>query len=172
MLKNEWTVSALLLIGLKSPGSPDWGFGCYLVTNLRLTLCNPMACSPPGSSAHGISQARILEWVAISFSRDLPDSRDWTCISCTAGGFFTWDATREAQGGGLAKHWLWRYTAGSHPITCLGDPGTNSLIALSLRFLAVSGNNNPTTQGCFKGYKDDIYIAFSMIFRTEQVLTK
>ena len=37
------------------------------------TLCNPMDCSPPGSSIHGILQARVLEWVAISFSRDLPD---------------------------------------------------------------------------------------------------
>ena len=41
---------------------------CCLVTQSRLTLCNPMDCSPPGTSAHGISQARILEWVAISFS--------------------------------------------------------------------------------------------------------
>ena len=38
-----------------------------------LTLCNPMNCSVPGSSVHGILQATILEWVAISFSRDLPD---------------------------------------------------------------------------------------------------
>ena len=38
-----------------------------------LTLCNTMDWSPPGSSIHGILQARILEWVAISFSRDLPD---------------------------------------------------------------------------------------------------
>ena len=38
-----------------------------------LTLCDPVDCSPPGSSVHGILQARILEWVAISFSRDLPD---------------------------------------------------------------------------------------------------
>ena len=38
------------------------------------TLCDPVDCSPPGSSVHGILQARILEWVAISFSRDLPDS--------------------------------------------------------------------------------------------------
>ena len=38
---------------------------------VRLTLCLPMDCSLPGSSAHGIFQARILEWVAISFSRDL-----------------------------------------------------------------------------------------------------
>ena len=37
------------------------------------TLCNPMDCSPPGSSTRGISQARILEWVAISSSRDLPN---------------------------------------------------------------------------------------------------
>ena len=37
------------------------------------TLCDPMDCSPPDSSVHGIFQARILEWVAISFSRDLPD---------------------------------------------------------------------------------------------------
>ena len=35
--------------------------------------CDPIDCSPPGSSVHGILQARILEWVAISFSRDLPD---------------------------------------------------------------------------------------------------
>ena len=38
-----------------------------------LTLCDPVDCSPPGSSIHGIFQARVLEWVAISFSRDLPD---------------------------------------------------------------------------------------------------
>ena len=40
-----------------------------LVTQACLTLCNPMNCSLPGSSVLGISQARILEWVAISFSR-------------------------------------------------------------------------------------------------------
>ena len=40
------------------------------VTQLCLTPCNPMDCSPPGSSTHGIFQARVLEWVAISFSRD------------------------------------------------------------------------------------------------------
>ena len=40
---------------------------CCLVAQLCLTLCNPMACRPPGSSVHGISQARIMEWVAISF---------------------------------------------------------------------------------------------------------
>ena len=47
-----------------------------------------MDCSPPGSSAHGISQARILEWVAISFTRGSSWPRDQTNISCIAGGLF------------------------------------------------------------------------------------
>ena len=46
---------------------------CYSVTKLCPTLCDPMDGSLPGSSVHGILQARILEWVAISFSRDLSD---------------------------------------------------------------------------------------------------
>ena len=43
-----------------------------LVSQLCQTLCDPMECSPPGFSVYGILQARILEWVAIPFSRDLP----------------------------------------------------------------------------------------------------
>ena len=53
------------------------------------TLCNSMDYSPPGSSVQGISQARILEWVAISFSTEFSQTRDWTHISCLAGGIFT-----------------------------------------------------------------------------------
>ena len=53
------------------------------------TLCNPMDCSLPGSSVHGISQARILEWVAISFSRGSSQTRDRTWVPCIAGKFFT-----------------------------------------------------------------------------------
>ena len=45
------------------------------------TLCDPMNCSPPGSSIHGIFQARILEWVAISYSRGSSQTRDQTHIS-------------------------------------------------------------------------------------------
>ena len=48
----------------------------------RVWLCNPMDCSPPGSTVHGIFQARILEWVAISFSRVSSWPRDWTQVSC------------------------------------------------------------------------------------------
>ena len=51
------------------------GGGCCLVAQLCSTLCDPMDYSPPGSSVHGFLQARILEWLAISYSRDLPDLR-------------------------------------------------------------------------------------------------
>ena len=47
-----------------------------LVTQFSLTLCNPMDCSPPGCSVHGIFLARILECVAISFSRESSQPRD------------------------------------------------------------------------------------------------
>ena len=53
------------------------------------TLCNPMDCSLWGSSVHGIFQARVLEWVAISFSRGSSRPRDWTRVSCIAGRHFT-----------------------------------------------------------------------------------
>ena len=52
-------------------------------------LCDTMDCSPPGSSVHGILQARIPEWVAIPFSRGPSQPTDQTQISCTAGRFFT-----------------------------------------------------------------------------------
>ena len=63
-----------------------------LVTQLCLTLCDPMNCSPPGFSVHGISQANILEWIAISFSRGCSPPRNQTLFSCIAGRFFTREA--------------------------------------------------------------------------------
>ena len=65
-------------------------------TQLGLTLFDPMDCSPLGSSVHGILQARILEWVTISFSGGSSWPRDRTWVSFTAGRFFTFWATREA----------------------------------------------------------------------------
>ena len=53
------------------------------------TLCNPMDCSPLGSSVHGIFQTRIVEWFAIFFSRGSSPPRDWACVSCIAGKFFS-----------------------------------------------------------------------------------
>ena len=60
---------------------------CGLVTKLCLTLCNPINCSPPGSSVHGIF--RQEKWVATSSSRGPSWLRDPAYVSCIAGGFFT-----------------------------------------------------------------------------------
>ena len=65
------------------------------VAQLCPTLCDPVDYSLPGSSIHGILQARILEWVAISFSRGSSRPRDWTEVSRIAGRCFTLWATRE-----------------------------------------------------------------------------
>ena len=67
------------------------------VTQSCLTLCDPMDCSLPGFSVHGILQARILEWVTISFSRGSSRPRDRTWVSCIGGRCFNLWATREAH---------------------------------------------------------------------------
>ena len=61
------------------------------------TLCDPVDCSLPGSSFHGILQARILEWVAISCSRGSSRPRDWTWVSRIVGRHFNLWATREVS---------------------------------------------------------------------------
>ena len=63
---------------------------------LSLTLCYPMDHILSGSSIHGISQARVLEWVAFSFSRGSSQPRDQTQVSCNAGRHFNLWAIREA----------------------------------------------------------------------------
>ena len=68
-----------------------------LVAKLCQTLCVPMDYNSPGSSVHGISQARILEWVAISFSRGSSWFRDWTWISCIGRRILYHWVIREAQ---------------------------------------------------------------------------
>ena len=60
--------------------------GSGLITKSCLTLCHPMDCSPLGISLHGISQAWILEWFAISFLRGSSWPRDQTLVSCIVGG--------------------------------------------------------------------------------------
>ena len=82
-----------------------WGVGVLrepgqfrkLVSQSCRTLCDPMDCSPPGSSVHGILQARMLEWVAILLSRGSSRPRDRTWFSCISGRFFTDWATRETN---------------------------------------------------------------------------
>ena len=65
-------------------------------------FCDPMDCIPPGSSVHGILQARILEWFAISYSRGCSQPRDWTCIFCIGRQILyhwaTWEALFRGRG--------------------------------------------------------------------------
>ena len=63
----------------------------------RVQLCDPMDCSTPGSSVHGILQARILQWIAIAFSRGSFWPRDQTQVSHITGKFFTIWVTSEAS---------------------------------------------------------------------------
>ena len=70
---------------------------CVLVAQLCLTLCDPMDWGLPGSFVHGILQARILECVAMPFSRGSSQPRDQTWVSCFAGRFFTVWATNTLE---------------------------------------------------------------------------
>ena len=75
----------------------DSGFSCVSSLLSCVTLCNPMDCSLPGPSIHGIFQATVLEWVAISFSRGSSWPGDRTWVSHIAGRCSTLWATREAR---------------------------------------------------------------------------
>ena len=86
-----------------------------LVTELWPTLCDPMDCNLLGSSVHGILQARILEWSALSSSRVSPLLRGWTRVSHIVGRFFTIWATRETQKKVTEEDSLQRERAG-HPL--------------------------------------------------------
>ena len=74
------------------------------VSQSCLTFCDPVDCSAPDSSVHGILQARILEWVATLFSRRSPWPRDRMKFSCIAGSFTVW-ATREAHMNSHTHKW-------------------------------------------------------------------
>ena len=97
---------------MASSPTTSWQIVCAVL--VRSDSCDPMDCSPPSSSVHGNLQARILEWVTISFSSWL---RDQTHISCIAGGhiadgFFTDWTTRE-----VVAATLW-----DKLVACLGLP--------------------------------------------------
>ena len=94
----------------------------------RFPLCDHVDGSPSGFSVHGILQARIIEWVAISFSRGSSLPRDWThisWISCIAGRFFTtetWEARYsfpEFSQGSIAHHRQWLQLLITANIFCL-----------------------------------------------------
>ena len=84
---------------------------------LCLTLCDPKDYSLPGSSVYGIFQAKVLEWVAISFSRGSSRPGDWTQVSHIVGRCFTLWATREAHRSKHNKQWKPPLTPSSHDFT-------------------------------------------------------
>ena len=89
----------------------------YLVAQSCLTLCDPMNCSLPGSTVHGIFQAKVLEWIAISFSGVSSWPRDQThgsCVSCIAGEFLTCWAIGEAISWPYVRVYFW--TSESFPL--------------------------------------------------------
>ena len=109
--------------GIATSSLPGWGlceerlgvqhhsrFACHccLVAQSCPTLCDPMNYSPPGSSALGIFQESILEWVAIPFSRGSSQTMDRTQVSCIAGRFFTiWD---NREGVSYSSRFYWAFS--------------------------------------------------------------
>ena len=77
---------AVCVLAAQSCWTIDMNLFRFSVTS---TFCSPLDCSPPGSSVHGILQARILEWVAMPFSRGSSQTRDRTWVSCIVGRFST-----------------------------------------------------------------------------------
>ena len=104
-----------------------------LVSQSCLTLCDPMDCSLPSSSVHELFQARILEWVAIPFSRGSSQPRDWTLISHLAGRFFTICATRKA----LTWDGFQCLQNGSKILPCMSLEGEPGSCLAALLFLTV-----------------------------------
>ena len=106
--KNSKQLQSSFLFSLPTSLPPSFPFFSYSLSLLRHlpecytaqscpTLCNHMDCSLPDSPIHGTFQARILEWVAISFSRGSSRPRDWTRVSCIVGRCSTIWTTREVR---------------------------------------------------------------------------
>ena len=94
-------------------GISIWGI-VLLIAQSCPTLYNPTDWRPPGSSVHGILQARAMEWILIPFSRGSSWPRDQTWVSCIAGRFFTiWATGKPYLGNRHGLIWCW--------ISCLGN---------------------------------------------------
>ena len=109
---------------------------CTYACVLRCVLlfCNPMDCSPPGSSVSGILQARILEWVVIPFSRGSSQPRDWTWVSCIS-----------CIGSRILYHWAsWECPSLALPVY---------FFLLLLQFFG-EGNSNPLQYSCLENAMD------------------
>ena len=100
---NRTTENTLRSFCTQARACPDWEcssltppWSCWFSHSVVSDSRGPMDCSPPGSSVHGISQARTLGGLPFSLSSGSSWARVWTWVSCIAGRFFTIWATREA----------------------------------------------------------------------------
>ena len=119
--KSEDQTSCSLL--LLTPFGRDTIYVCaHSVTQLCPTLCDPMDYSTPGCCLHGILQARILEWVVISFSRGSPQPKDQTCVSCFGRQVLHRWATWEAMSSSFLNTHKCDHVQGSECCTVLSGP--------------------------------------------------
>ena len=158
----------MLCLGWFSEGCNYWGKSSdqsrtalalseVKVTQSCPTFCDPMDCSLPGSSVHEILQARILEWVAVPFSRGSSKPRDWTQVSCTAGGFFTVWTTRKAHPWPQSSCKIcsqkppctgaWELAFPAQPWSCHGQWGVRRVPGSSSAVLSPRG----TVRSCYLG---------------------
>ena len=108
---------------------------CCLITGSSLTLCNPMVCSPPGSSVHGISQARIMD--TISISRGSSQPKNWTHISCIRRWILYHWITREVPVKGIVQC-VWRKVCPDVTNTSLKRQNTSITPEISLYHFLVN----------------------------------
>ena len=120
-----------------------------LVAQSCPNLCDPLSLTPPGFSVHGILQARILEWIAIPFSRGSSWPRDQTQVFCTGGRFFTIWANREAPNVAQiqVKDMNFKKNSGFNPNTASYQLYCIKLLKLSLSFFIYNLVENRI---CFK----------------------
>ena len=106
----DWTTARKQPCGLSSRQSDSVKVLKVLVPQSRMTLSSRRDCSPPGSSVHGILQATILEWGAISFSRGSSQHRDRTQVSCIIDRFVTiwakWSKALLKPGSSVTWEWF------------------------------------------------------------------
>ena len=121
------------------------------------SFVTPMVYSPPGSSVHGISQAKILEWVAISFSRGSSWPRDWTCTSCIGRKIIYHWVTQEARiwVGAFPDLFKWCYSVVNLWFRGLAKawaPGLNNLDVTSHTLMCTQFNQGYCQNAdCFRG---------------------
>ena len=112
------------------------GMCTCMLSHSRATLCDPVDSSPPGSSVRRMLRARILEWVAIPFSKGSSRPKDQNQVSYTAGGFFAvWDTREALKRDGMAlKTGLGFQSPSQRRVTCAGPVGTKLFFPLITPF--------------------------------------